>query len=227
MPDLLRDLARERVDQALARVDAAAGEQPGLAAALLVPAEQEPRASAGSPRRGRAALHPSRGGDGSGAASSVGTCASPSTSVARGRPQSIPRQATISSTRRSGSAARRRDRREDQEGDSATTAACSPTSGARRWRPSSGTCSGTWPAGDGGRARARPPRGGEPRKRRARSGPRGPEAADALARGQLVDLDELDVRHASTTSCAMRIPGSTVDVSRRSVLRSTMRISPR
>ena len=40
-PELLGQLAVERVDEALAGVDAAAGEQPVLAAALLVPAEQQ------------------------------------------------------------------------------------------------------------------------------------------------------------------------------------------
>src|SRR5712691_11470996 len=39
--DLLGELALERVDQALARVYAAAGKQPVLLARLLVPAEQD------------------------------------------------------------------------------------------------------------------------------------------------------------------------------------------
>ena len=41
-PDLLGELARERVDEALARVDAPAREQPVLLARLLVAAEQDP-----------------------------------------------------------------------------------------------------------------------------------------------------------------------------------------
>ena len=41
-PDLLRELAVQRVDEALARVDAAARQQPVLLSRLLVPAEQHP-----------------------------------------------------------------------------------------------------------------------------------------------------------------------------------------
>ena len=55
-PDLLGQLAVQRVDEALARVHPAAGQQPVLLAVLLVPAEQDASpASAGSPRRGSAA----------------------------------------------------------------------------------------------------------------------------------------------------------------------------
>ena len=49
---------------------------------------------------------------------------------------------------------------------------------------------------------------------------RGSESSGAaLARGELVDLDQPDgTRRARSTSCAMRMPGSTANASRRSVL---------
>ena len=60
---LLRDLALERVEQALAGVDAAAGEQPASSPVLLVPAEQQallPAQDGGHPhpRLGAHALRP-------------------------------------------------------------------------------------------------------------------------------------------------------------------------
>jgi hypothetical protein len=41
-PDLLPQLAIERIDDRLARVDAAAGQEPDVLALLLVPAEEHP-----------------------------------------------------------------------------------------------------------------------------------------------------------------------------------------
>ena len=183
-PDLLGDLAVERVRQRLARLDAAAGQQPDVAARACRGGRAGcRRPSAGAPRRGSVAPRPSL-------VARVRRCAPVrrvvlagallrvSASLAGDRSLSPPRrQSRLSRARalRRG----RRDRREDQEGD------------PRRRRRAHGRAA----RGTGGRARRRAlvrrrswrPRPGSSsrrsRRRTSRSSPRGSGAASSTGSG--------------------------------------------